>query len=741
MTGGNGGAVTHRLTVSGRVQGVGFRPFIYRLAQREGVSGWVRNLAGQVDILAQGDPPALHRFAAALIREAPPAARPLLTAAAEVTSRPLCGFTILPSEAGSPRQVHVPPDLFTCDDCLREMSDPNDRRFGYPFINCTQCGPRYTVITALPYDRANTTLAGFPLCPECSAAYGDPADRRFHAEPVACPVCGPRLRYAGSADPLDAAIAALHNGGVIAIKGVGGYHLVCDAGNPTAVAALRARKHRPHKPLALVLPQDDGLATLRALTCPTADEIALLTSPMRPIVLVRKRQADAVLAPGVNELGVMLPYSPLHHLLLRRFGGALVATSGNVSGEPVLTDDPDAEARLGGIADGFLHHNRPIARPADDPVYRVIAGRPRPIRLGRGNAPLEIELPVALPHPILALGGQMKATIALGWGRRAVVSPHLGDLESPRALGLLRQVATDLQALYGVQAEALCCDNHPNYASTRRARGWGLPVRPVFHHAAHASALAAEYPGTGDWIVFTWDGAGLGSDGSVWGGEALVGTPGHWQRRASFRSFPLLGGDKAARQPWRSALALAWESGSAWSPGAQNTDLLHQAWQRGVNCPPTSSVGRLFDAAASMLGLADTISFEGQAAMYLEAVAAAAAQPVPLPLTRDATGLWRTDWAPLLPVLRDRRLAAAERAGCFHTSLAAALVAQAETLRAETGITRIGLTGGVFQNRLLTEAVFALAGQAGFAVFLPDALPCNDAGLSFGQLIEAAACP
>jgi hydrogenase maturation protein HypF len=725
----------HRVRLGGRVQGVGFRPFVYRLAQREGLTGWVRNLSGQVEILAQGPEPALRRFTESLLAQAPPLARPaLLSVTSEIAS--VCqGFSVHGSDASEPADVHVPPDQFTCDDCLRELADPGDRRFGYPFINCTQCGPRYTLIDRLPYDRANTSMAGFGLCDACAAEYGDPADRRFHAEPVACSACGPALRFTGD-DPL----AALRRGEVLAVKGIGGYHLMCDALNPVAIATLRHRKHRPHKPLAVMLPSADWL---HRLTHPTEAEAALIASPMRPIVLVRKRPAAGLpdgLAPGLNEVGVMLPYSPLHHLLLRGFGGPLVATSANPSGEPVLTDNAMVEARLGHVVDGFLHHDRPIVRPADDPVYRVIAGRPRPIRLGRGNAPLEIDLPFALRRPMLALGGQMKATIALGWGRRVVVSPHLGDMDTPRGVALLRQTAEDLQALYGVRAEALCRDAHPGYASARLARDWGMPVSQVFHHAAHASALAGEHAAAGDWIVFTWDGTGLGPDGTIWGGEALLGAPGRWQRCGSLRPFRLPGGDKAARQPWRSACALAWEADHDWTPDGHDTALLRHAWQRDINCAPTTSAGRLFDAAAAMLGLIATASFEGQAPMMLEAEAIGDDAAIALPLTRDPAGVWRSDWSPLLPVLCDTRRSIASRATLFHATMAAALLAQAEALRTKTGVSRLGLTGGVFQNRLLAETVSRHAESAGFSVFLPERLPCNDAGLSFGQLIEANAC-
>jgi hydrogenase maturation protein HypF len=746
---GNVAPETRRFLLGGRVQGAGFRPFVYRIAHRGGLSGWVRNLAGRVEILAQGDPAALDRFAAALLTEAPPLARPtLLSVERSAMERPVAGgFAILASEADRPAEIHVPPDQFTCDDCLRELADPADRRFGYPFINCTQCGPRYSIITRLPYDRANTTMAGFPLCPDCAAEYADPLDRRFHAEPIACAVCGPVLRYTNKDDPdaagpeaLDACVAALRAGAVVAVKGIGGYHLVCDAANADAVATLRRRKGRPHKPLAVLVPD---LGALRRMAEVSQIEAHLLADPMRPVMLLRRR-ADAALpngiAPGLDEIGAMLPYSPLHHLLLQRHGGPLVATSANPSGEPVLTDNAEVEARLGAVVDGLLHHDRPIARPADDPVYRVIAGKPRPLRIGRGNAPAELELPFDLPCPTLALGGQMKTTVALGWGRRVVVSPHLGDMDTPRGLALLQQAAADLQALYATRAEALCCDAHPGFAGTRLARRWGLPVRRVFHHAAHASALAGEHPDDAAWIVFVWDGAGLGPDGAIWGGEALVGRPGQWRRGATFRPFSLLGGDRAARQPWRSALALNWEAGIDWPDCGEDVRLLRHAWEHGVNCPRTSSVGRLFDAAAAMLGLVTNASFEAQAPMYLEAAATPDGEPVVLGLARGDDGVWRTDWAPLLPRLRDAALAIPARAALFHATLAHALLAQARALRAELGLCRLGLTGGVFQNRVLSEHVLRIAEADGFTVVLPEMLPCNDAGLSFGQLIEAAAC-
>jgi hydrogenase maturation protein HypF len=743
--------VARKWILGGRVQGVGYRPFVYRVAHRCGVQGWVRNCAGEVEILAQGTPEVLQRFGDALLTEAPPLARPRILSESTVAPELTGDFQIRGSEATHPGKIHLPPDNFACDDCIAELNNPQDRRFRHPFINCTQCGPRYTLIERLPYDRANTSMARFQMCPLCAAEYADPGDRRFHAEPIACPQCGPRLEFQASdqeaqiaADALLAAVAALRSGKIVAVKGIGGYHLLCDAASSLAVATLRLRKRRPDKPLAVMFPLQPDLAALRraAILDPTHE--AMLRDPIRPVVLLPKNTAYDLapeIAPNSGEIGAMLPYSPLHHLLLEDFGAPLVATSGNVSGEPVMTDNAMAEACLAAVADAFLHHDRPIVRPADDPVYRVIADKPRPLRLGRGNAPFEIELPFALAGPILALGGQLKNTVALGWGSRALVSPHLGDMGTPRGLALLKQVAADLQALYGVSAEAVLCDAHPGYATTQLARQLGLPVTRIFHHEAHASALVGECDKgqRDDWLVFTWDGAGFGRDGTIWGGEALLGRPGHWRRAATLRPFSLLGGDRAARDPWRNALALCWETGTEWRSCEQEIEVLRHAWTRNINCPRTSSIGRLFDGAAALLGLVSQASYEGQAPSQIEAICTDEAEPISLPLSRRADGIWESDWGPLLPCLQDARQSAASRASIFHSTLAELLLAQARALRAERGVSHLGLTGGVFQNRVLCERVLFGAQLEGFTVHIPERLPCNDAGLSFGQIVEASA--
>jgi hydrogenase maturation protein HypF len=740
------------VVVEGRVQGVGFRPFVYRLAEQLGLAGTVQNRTGEVHILAEGDSEALDAFERGLVADAPPLARPAIKQARDATPIGADAFRILPSAEGEAAAIHLPPDLFCCDDCLAEMADPAGRRYRYPFTNCTQCGPRYTIIAALPYDRAATSMAGFELCPECAGEYADPGDRRFHAQPLACPACGPRLSFrcgqetATGEAALDAALAALRAGQLVAVKGIGGYHLMCDAASDAALVRLRARKHRPDKPLAVMVPQRgaDGLDAAREIAVPGPIEAAALAAPERPIVLVRRRAnapLSELVAPGLDEVGLFLPYSPLHHLLLDGFGGPLVATSGNISGEPVLTDPGEAAARLGEIADAFLDHDRPILRPADDSVLRIIAGVARPLRIGRGFAPLELDTEREFAEPVLALGGHMKGSIALGFGKRIVVSPHIGELDSPRALEMFEQVAADLQRLYRVEATRLACDAHPQYASSRWAARQGLPVVEVQHHHAHASGLAGEHEPGLTWLIFAWDGTGLGENSEIWGGETLLGRPGAWRRIASLGKFELPGGDKAAREPWRSAASLVWETGRDWVPAVGDGALARAAWDKRLGTTSCSSAGRLFDAAAAMVLGVEKVSYEGQGPMQLEALARSWDGPggdaPALPLAADTQGLLRADWSPLLAMLNDDTLAAAQRAARFHESLAQTILAQTRLLAEAHAFDAVGLTGGVFQNRLLAERALALLEAEGLRAHLPAKVPANDGGLAFGQLIEA----
>ena len=744
--------LAHRLLLTGRVQGVGFRPFVYRLAQRHGLHGTVRNALGQVEILIQGPDRAIHAFANELIKDAPPLARARLTTHEELAVDDAFGdFRILASEAAGTAEIHVPPDQFLCDDCRAELDDPADRRYRYPFINCTQCGPRYTLIERMPYDRSNTTMAEFVMCAACRAEYVEPANRRYHAEPIACPVCGPQLTLRNAAgEPLElgeaalrATIQSLRAGAIVAVKGIGGYHLMADARNAAAVERLRLRKHRPAKPLAVMYPRrgPDGLERLRQDAQPEPLECAALCAPARPIVLVRLRPDHTLapsIAPGLNEVGAFLPYSPLHYLLLEDFAGPLVATSGNLSGEPVLTDEAAAHERLGAIADVFLDHNRRITRPADDPVLRSARGAVRAIRLGRGLAPLELELSRPVAEPVLAVGAHLKNCVAIAWDRRLVLSPHIGTLSAPRSLAVFQRVIADLQALHQVRATVVACDAHPGYESTRWARGSGLRAVTVWHHHAHASALLAEQPREGQVLVFTWDGVGLGEDGTLWGGEAFYGVPGAWRRVASWRPFRLPGGDRAAKEPWRTAASLCWQAGCAWAGAPAAAKMLRDVWARAHFSPQSSAVGRLFDAAAALILGKHEASYEAEAPMQLEAASDPHALGEALPLERSADGVLRADWAALLPTLLDVRRPAAERAGVFHDSLARTLVAIAARIASTRPLSCVGLTGGVFQNRLLTEKAASGLSALGFEVLSPARIPANDAGIAVGQIVEFA---
>lgn len=743
------------IRIEGQVQGVGFRPFVNRLALSHGITGWVLNRAGRVEVGACGDATALERFLHDLVAKAPPLARPWIAKVRPADVEDRGSFTIRPSRSGGGSGTELPPDYSVCDDCLAEMADPAARRYRYPFINCTQCGPRYSIIRALPYDRANTTMAEFVMCPECRAQYSDPADRRYHAQPLACPVCGPQLRFHGIAADVcgnDAALAAcvqaLKDGLTVAIKGIGGYHLVCDATREASVARLRAAKRRPAKPFAVMVPtaQNDPLAWARRLAELNEIEASLLCDPMRPIVLVRRRMQAGLtpaVAPGLVDIGLMLPYSPLHHLLLQAFAKPIVATSANISGEPVLTDGAEVEARLAACCDAYLHHDRQIHRPADDPVIRVIAGRAVPIRLGRGTASSALPVPVALNAPVLACGDQMRTTVALGWGNGAVVSPHIGDLGSPRTAKVFESVADGFEQLYGIQSEQTLCDAHPGFPTRTWARRRRRPIGFVHHHHAHTSALLGEHRVASPTLVFTWDGVGLGEDGGLWGGEALYGSPGCWRRLGSFRPLTVVGGDAVAYEPWRSAAAVCWALGIAWGSHRPGSALVRHAWEKRVNAHETSAVGRLFDAAAALLGLIDVVSYDGQAPAMLEAVARAPArQRVPMPLRNERSSIWTVDWEPLMRALMAPAGAASasvtERVDLFHSSLAGSVLDQARAARRVAPVTQVGLTGGVFQNRRLTEEAAALLRADGFGVLLHERVPPNDGGLSYGQVVEVA---
>ena len=732
--------------LSGHVQGVGFRPFVYHLAHEYQIRGWVENQMGQVAIHAEGNAEYLQIFQHKLIDQAPVHSQPVIHQTKVVICENFSSFTIRTSTRNSFTDVRVIPDLPICAQCLHELHDINNRRYRYPFINCTHCGPRYTLIRDMPYDRINTTMQPFKLCANCQQEYLNPQDRRYHAEPIACTVCGPSLQFqqngitiTGNQQAMRAAVRALQRGDIVAVKGIGGYHLVADACNDHAVTKLRNRKPRPHKPLAVMM-NDAQLDNHVEITQQQRQFLSGSTHPILLVPLQRGSRLSPAIAPQLQEVGVMKPYSPLHVLLMDEFNGPLVATSANISGEPVLTDNKQVMQRLPHVADAFLHHNRRIQRPADDPVYRTIHGEPRVLRLGRGNAPLELDLPFHLQQPLLAVGGHMKNTVALAWKNRLVISPHIGELESLRSERVFEQVIDDLQNLYHIKAQHVVCDAHPQYVSHLWAKGSGLPYHSVYHHHAHASVLTGEYPEQARWLVFTWDGTGYGPDGTLWGGEALLGNCGNWQRVASLRPFHLPGGDKAGREPWRSAAALCWEAGIEWMPDIADVTLAKNAWHKNINCPQSSAMGRLFDAASCLTGLLDKASFEGQGPMWLEAHARLdQTETLALPINQDSHGIWRSDWHQLLHMLLDPTLSLEYKASCFHESLALMLMHQALQIRQEHGDFVVGLCGGVFQNRLLSERAITLLQQHGMRCFLPRRVPVNDGGLCFGQVIEASA--
>lgn len=742
------------LELGGTVQGVGFRPFVYRLAQSHGIRGWVRNESGRVRIHAEGRRCDLQQFAHDIVATAPSRARPVLFRhdPEVVTGSP--GFHVVASAAVGSGAPGLPTDAYLCDECAAEFSAPGHRRYRYAFLNCTQCGPRFSIIDRLPYDRCNTSMHAFEPCSDCAREYRDASDRRFHAEANCCPACGPRLslrlvngRNAPTPDVVAATAALLREGAIVAVKGVGGYHLMCDASSSASVSRLRARKCRPTRPLAIMFPTSgrDGLHAVRGVAEVSAAAADALTGPTRPIVLLPRAAGARTwlcddVAPGLDIVGAMLPSSPLHALLLQDFHAPLVATSANVSGNPIIVDTARAERELSGIADACLHHDRTIVRPLDDPVVFETAGTTRTLRTGRGNAPLEVALPAALDAPVLAVGGHMKSTVCLAWERQAVLSAHLGDLDSPGNLRRFEQAVDELCELYGVVPERLVCDVHGGYASSRWAARQGTMVETVWHHLAHASALAVDAQVNRNLLVFTWDGVGLGDDGTLWGGETLWGRPGRWRRVARLRPFRLPGGDRVARAPWLSGAAVSWEAGLDW-PATSALDparLVRRAWERKINSHVTSAAGRLFDAAAALVGGHHQSSFEGEGPLRLESLARAVAHSdAPVAARIEAReGLWEIDWRPLVPRLLDGALSAPRRAREIHVALADAIAATARRLRTRLEFDAVGLTGGVFQNRLLCELVRIRLDAQGFDIVENRAVPCNDAGLSVGQIAE-----
>ena len=761
--------------VEGVVQGVGFRPFVYSLAIRLGLAGWVGNDVDGVFAEVEGPAGQIRDFLAALERDAPPLARVERVSAQPITPDGRAGFAIVASDTSGSRRALVSADSATCADCLRELADPADRRFGYPFINCTNCGPRFTIVRDVPYDRPLTTMAGFTMCAACAAEYHDPANRRFHAQPVCCPACGPRLRLLagdgtelpGPDGALPGAVAALAAGRVVAVKGLGGYHLAVDAASEHAAALLRSRKHREDKPFAVMAAD---LAAVRDL-CEVDDLAArLLASPRRPIVLLPRSTTGrpqpgglaarslgtdpahlaSAVAPGNRQLGVMLPYSPLHHLLLRDFGRPIVLTSGNVSDEPIAYRDSDALARLGGLADAFLTHDRPIHTRTDDSVVRPFRGREAVLRRSRGYVPEPLTVASRFGRPVLACGAELKNTFCLGRGDRAFLSHHVGDLENYETLRSFTEGIAHFRRLFDVTPQIVAHDLHPEYLSTKYALEQdGCVLAGVQHHHAHVASCLADNGEAGPVIGVAFDGTGYGTDGTIWGGEFLLADLVDAERAGHLAGVPMPGGAAAIRQPWRMAAAYldaAFPGGlpAGLDVASRNSgtwaDVLALA-RREVNAPLTSSAGRLLDAVAALLGVRDFINYEGQAAVELEQLAATTRHdPYPAaitdghPLIVAGCDLVRAAAADLLAGVPREVIAAR-----FHHGVAAVIGEACGLLRDRSGLGTVALSGGVFQNLLLLGTVVDLLESSGFRVLTHSRVPPNDGGISLGQAVVAAA--
>jgi hydrogenase maturation protein HypF len=746
-----------RARVDGTVQGVGYRPFVYRLADELGIAGWVLNDERGVLVEAEGAPDAVEAFLARLRSDAPPLAEVRDVQAHAVDVVGTAGFQIVASERGGAASAPVTPDSATCADCLAELADPGDRRHRYPFLNCTNCGPRFTIVQGIPYDRPLTTMAGFAMCDACRAEYEDPLDRRFHAQPNACPVCGPQVRLverdgepvAGAEpDPLRAAAQDLLDGRILAVKGLGGYHLACRADSEEAVAALRSRKHREDRPFALLVADVEAARGLVELS---AEEEALLTSRARPIVLARRRPDAGVaasIAPGAPDLGIMLPYTPLHQLLATDAGVPLVLTSGNLSDEPIAFDDDDARERLRRIADRFLVHDRPIATRTDDSVVRVVRERPLVLRRSRGYVPTSLDLPVAATQHLLGVGAEQKNAFCVAKDDRAWPSHHIGDLKNYETLQSLERGIEHFETLFEVTPAIVVHDLHPDYLSTRYALGReDVKLIAVQHHHAHLAATLAEHGETGPAVGAIFDGTGYGHDGTVWGGEILVGGLDKVVRAGRLRPIRLPGGERAIAEPWR--MACAWLTDMQVPLPPAFDDIAQARWNmvarmslQGTGSPFTSSMGRMFDAVAAICGVRLEVTYEGQAAVEFEALAdRATADPYPLEFEHRGQTV-ALDPRPMIRAVLDDIAAGvpvSTVSARFHAGLARATADVLVIIAEREGLQLAVLSGGVFQNRLLLELTLDALQASRLRVLVPETLPPNDGQIAFGQVAVAAA--
>lgn len=757
-----------RFHLRGQVQGVGFRPFVYRLATEFELGGEVSNDDNGAVIEVEGPRPSIDTFAAALIERLPPLARISDLQQSDVEPAGQTAFRIGTSRSGSSAKPEVTPDAATCPDCLAELLHTNDRRHNYPFINCTNCGPRYSIIRTVPYDRPATTMAEFTMCPPCQDEYDDPADRRFHAQPNACPACGPQLAlYAADlsplgGDPIGTAARLLADGRILAVKGIGGYHLACRADAEDVVASLRRRKLRDGKPLAVMVRDVEAAQRLCRLS---ADDLSALTSPAAPILLAPKKEGHALapsIAPGCGDFGLMLPYAPVHHLLFGQNLGPLVMTSANLAGDPLTYEDDDAFEALGDVADGFLIHNRRIFRPIDDSVVYTFRGEITPLRRARGYAPQPLRLSFGTndrtsdtkttsDRRVLAVGGELKSTVCLLFGGEAIISEHLGELTRPATYRHFTRAIDRLRNLYEFSPDVVAHDLHPRYLSTEYAERLGIPAVSVQHHHAHIVSVLAEWGEPGPVIGLSCDGTGYGTDGAVWGCEVLRCTPGSFTRLGHLEYFPLVGGDAAAIETWRPAAALLHQAvGQDWlercgplfqATAPQELEMFYQQLSAGINSPASSSLGRVFDAVAFILGLCGRNRHEAEAAMALESVAAGdSAEPYPCELTAT-DGMLELPIGPAVVDLLTDALAGRPvslLAARFHETVSHLLARAAAAACELSGLTTVAISGGCFANRRLAGRLVDLLESAGLRVIYNRRVPCGDGGVSLGQAVAAS---
>ena len=755
-----------RITIRGAVQGVGFRPFVFRLAAELRLDGWVSNTSQGVLIEVEGKREILDRFLIRIQQDKPSLSFIQSLESSFLDPLGYSEFAIRESVEGGSKSVFVLPDIATCPSCVEEIFDPSNRRHLYPFTNCTNCGPRFSIIQSLPYDRINTSMEGFAMCPDCRREYENPRDRRFHAQPNACPACGPHVelwdqnghRQSENLQAMLDTAEAIRSGNIVAVKGLGGFHLFVDAANDDSIARLRARKQRDEKPFALMYP---SLERIKEDCVVSELEMRLLLAPESPIVLLRRSVVDrpnefrialggvaSGVAPENPYLGIMLPYTPLHHILMRELKIPIVATSGNLSDEPICTDEHEALERLKGIADLFLVHNRPIVRHIDDSIVRIMAGRELVLRRARGYAPLPIPIETEPAATAVAVGGHLKNSVALLNNSNVFISQHIGDLATTESFDAFKHSITDIKQLYGVSETNMVCDLHPDYLSSKHARSYGSTVTEVQHHYAHIASCMAENQINGPVLGVSWDGTGYGTDGTIWGGEFLITDDVSFERRASFKHFKLPGGDKAVKEPRRSAIGVLYEIldsvlfslddiSALKSFSHSELDVLHLMLEKNLNSPKTSSVGRLFDAVASIMGLRQLTAFEGQAAMDLEfltlGVKSDDCYPIELSESTDKSKFIVVDWkSVILGIVHDVKnsVDAALISTKFHNSLVSIVLDVAKRV----GLERVVLSGGCFQNMYLTERCIASLRREGFRPYWHQRVPPNDGGISLGQI-------